>query len=332
MKQTFILLTICCALFACKKIDVTYDYSPAAPRAGEAVSFSNLSNGGEEWAWTFGDGATSTIKSPSHTYKQPGTYQVTLKVDNKNSLTCTKQITIYDTIPTFVMSDSVFTIYKDYTFTANLYNPYNFPVSYRWTVDGEEKGTDNTLTTYFTQVKKTKVALRVTVNNSETTDIEKELSVSDTETNSVYFRTAAGDYRQRIFGARSEDPKPTTDTTVFADAQDTLQVYNGKTFRLSELKAVFPAIEGFKIANRKIYFRASGLWVAALDGTNLVQIETEACPAMNLDMVDNRIYWAVANEVRYMPQVGAENNRFVTEPQTINTLMGVTCIVSDNIE
>ena len=111
-----------------------------------------------------------------------------------------------------------------------------------------------------------------------------------------------------------------------------MQEYNDSTFRLSELKAVFPAIEGFKIANRKIYFRANGLWVASLDGSNPVQIETEPCAALGLDMVDNRIYWAVADEVRCMPQIGSDNNHFVTEPQTINTLSGVTCIVSDNKE
>jgi len=43
------------------------------------VSFSNLSTCiDEEWRWAFGDGATSTSKSPSHQYTQPGVYQVRL--------------------------------------------------------------------------------------------------------------------------------------------------------------------------------------------------------------------------------------------------------------
>lgn len=101
---------------------------------------------------------------------------------------------------------------------------------------------------------------------------------------------------------------------------------------MSELKPIFPELQGFKIAGRKIYYRAEGegLWVASIDGANPVQIETEECTAMTIDLVDNRIYWAVANEVRYMPLVGADNNRFVTEPQTINTLGGVTRIATDN--
>lgn len=322
---------LCCALMACKKTEVNFSYSPTEPRAGQAVSFSNLSTGGEEWAWTFGDGSTSSLKSPSYTYKQPGTYTVTLKVDKKSSLVATQQITVYDTVPTFVCSDSVFTIFKDYTFTANLYNPYSYKETYEWTIDGEIVGTEKSLTTCFAQAKTTKVALHVTVNGIST-DIEKELSVSDRETNSVYFRTADGDYRQRIFGTRAEDPKAIPADPIFVNEQDTMQEYNGKTFRLSDLNTLFPGIEGFKITNRRIYYRANGLWVAALDGTNCVQIETEPCSALGLDMVDNRIYWAVAEEVRYMPQIGSDNNQFVTEPQTINTLKGVTCIASDNKE
>jgi len=32
------------------------------------------------WSWDFGDGGTSTLRNPSHTYTQPGTYDVTLTV------------------------------------------------------------------------------------------------------------------------------------------------------------------------------------------------------------------------------------------------------------
>ena len=125
MRKIYILLTICCALIACKKNNVDFTYSPKAPKAGERVIFSNNSDSGEEWEWTFGDGSVSTLKSPSHTYKRPGEYNVMLKVDKRAAWTKTAKITVYDTIPTFVANDSVFTIYKDYTFTANVYNPSN---------------------------------------------------------------------------------------------------------------------------------------------------------------------------------------------------------------
>ena len=79
MKKVLIVLTLCCVAVACKKNDVSFSYSPQNPRAGQVVTFSNLSSTGEEWEWTFGDGGTSTLKSPSHTFKQPGEYDVILK-------------------------------------------------------------------------------------------------------------------------------------------------------------------------------------------------------------------------------------------------------------
>src|SRR6266566_1471844 len=38
------------------------------------------------YSWTFGDGATSTLQNPSHTYAAGGTYTVTLRVtDNQGA-------------------------------------------------------------------------------------------------------------------------------------------------------------------------------------------------------------------------------------------------------
>ena len=325
---------------ACNKIEVDFSYSPTEPRAGQAVTFSNLSNGGEDWAWNFGDGGTSTTKSPVYTYKNPGTYVVTLKVDGKSSLTRTQEITVYDTIPTFVASDTVFSIFRDYTFTANVYNPYSYTVTYEWvlplntpyaTVTSSSMN-GASLTLYFTRAMTEAPIWLNVIMNGDTTHIEKTFSVADRQTNSVLFRNAQGDYRQRIFGQRAEQAYPDQSASPLLDAvQDTAQTYNGKDFRLSELQTIFPELRGFRIANRKIYYRTTnGLWVALLDGTCPVQIETADCSAMMVDLVDNRLYWAVANEVRYMPLIGSDNNQFVTEPKAINTLEGVTKIAVDN--
>ena len=94
--------------------------------------------------------------------------------------------------------------------------------------------------------------------------------------------------------------------------QDTLQFYNGYEFRLSELKTVFPQMEGFHIANRKIYYRANGLWVANIDGAYPVQIDAMPCAAMTLDTKDNRIYWANSEGVWYMPFVGSDSSVRIT--------------------
>ena len=334
MKKIYLLLTLCLAMIACKRNNIDFSYSPTEPRAGQSVQFSNLSDSGEEWSWTFGDGATSTIKSPSHTYKKPGTYRVILKVDNKSSWTEVKELTVYDTVPTFVCADTVFSIYTDYKFTANVYNPYNYTIEYEWTLtDSVVSLNGDVLTCYFTQPDDSaEISLRIII-NGDTTNVTKRFYIEDKETNSVLLRTDEGDYRQRIFGKRAEEAKRDESAAPLLDIeQDTTQTYNGYEFNLSELKAVFPELEGFHIANRKIYYRESGngLWVANIDGANQVQIDDLECTAMTLDRTDNRIYWANENGVWYMPFIGSDNNKFVTVPAQLNELTNVTKIAADS--
>ena len=56
----------------------------AMPTSGHVplvVSFTDQSTGGvTSWSWNFGDGATSTERNPTHTYRTPGTYTVSLTV------------------------------------------------------------------------------------------------------------------------------------------------------------------------------------------------------------------------------------------------------------
>lgn len=50
---------------------------------GRTVTFSDSSTGAEQWEWDFGDGTTSTQRSPQHTYASGGTFDVTLVVRNQ---------------------------------------------------------------------------------------------------------------------------------------------------------------------------------------------------------------------------------------------------------
>ncbi|HWR84037.1 MAG TPA: PKD domain-containing protein [Candidatus Deferrimicrobium sp.] len=63
----------------------TADFSgvPTSGTAPLAVNFTDLSTGGpSSWAWTFGDGGSSTLQNPSHTYTTAGTFDVTLTATN----------------------------------------------------------------------------------------------------------------------------------------------------------------------------------------------------------------------------------------------------------
>jgi PKD repeat protein len=63
--------------------------------SGTTVSFNDLSTGsGQAWVWDFGDGTTSSLQNPVHTYTTSGIYQVCLTIGNV--------ISCYDTYCTTV--------------------------------------------------------------------------------------------------------------------------------------------------------------------------------------------------------------------------------------
>lgn len=55
------------------------------------IHFENTSRSGVKWHWDMGDGTTSQESHPEHTFKEKGTYQVTLTATNANG--CIDQVT-----------------------------------------------------------------------------------------------------------------------------------------------------------------------------------------------------------------------------------------------
>lgn len=69
-----------------------FDYSPTTPDVGDTVTFTDKSTAVgsatiEGWSWNFGDGTTSTVQNPTHSYAIMGTYTVSLTVTDSNDQT-----------------------------------------------------------------------------------------------------------------------------------------------------------------------------------------------------------------------------------------------------
>ncbi len=108
---------------------------------GATVNFTSTSTGnGLTYAWDFGDGATSTLANPSHTYASSGNYTVTLKVTNS----CGAQNTIqkFVNVTVCVQPDAQFNLPQSggldlqFTNTSTGSNPMN----YWWTFGDTSPG------------------------------------------------------------------------------------------------------------------------------------------------------------------------------------------------
>jgi hypothetical protein len=62
---------------------------------GKRISTNNLSAGGNNWHWEFGDGSTTNGYDVSHLYTTPGNYTVTLTTSNTAGCTSTASKMIY---------------------------------------------------------------------------------------------------------------------------------------------------------------------------------------------------------------------------------------------
>ena len=97
-------------------------------------TFTDRSIGADSWSWDFGDGNTSNIPSPVHTYSAPGNYIVNLTVHNNTTgcnYTRTLNVRVIDERANFTASDTSVCKTDNIVFTPTGINAANI-TSYRW--------------------------------------------------------------------------------------------------------------------------------------------------------------------------------------------------------
>ncbi len=77
---------------------VWYSYDPLTPTANESITFeadaSDIDGYIDSYQWSFGDGGTATGRTPTHTFAEPGDYEVTVNVTDNGSAVGTYTSTV----------------------------------------------------------------------------------------------------------------------------------------------------------------------------------------------------------------------------------------------
>lgn len=161
---------------------------PYTPHINTSQYFAGSASGGlapYTWLWNFGDGATSTLQNPSHTYTTAGVYDVSLQVSDSNSPQAVTTVHTTATVAALLPPIAAFTatptsVYTGQTVSFNGTSSHAQEagatiVSYQWNFGDGATGTGATATHVYSTAGTMNVVLTVT----------DSLGLTDTETATV---------------------------------------------------------------------------------------------------------------------------------------------------
>ena len=153
--------------------------TPTTITERESVTFTNNSQYAATCLWNFGDGQTSTEMNPVHTYMTPGTYTVTLRVENtlgNHTKTRTDYITVNpNTNPPaadFVASETEISVGTTITFTDLT---ENIVTSWAWTFEGGTPATSTEQNPTVTYDEPGEYTVTLTATNAYGSDVETKV-------------------------------------------------------------------------------------------------------------------------------------------------------------
>ncbi len=164
----------------------SFSFNPATPNIAQTVTFTDTSTKGSgtinQWSWSFGDGGTSNIQSPTHAYSTPGAKTVTLTVTDTNgkTSTATHSLTVNDYIPpaaSFTFAPTTPNIGQTVTFTDTSTKGSGTINQWSWSFgDGATSTAQNPTHAYSNPGPQT-VTLTVTDSNAKTNTATRTLTI-----------------------------------------------------------------------------------------------------------------------------------------------------------
>ena len=132
--------------------------------SGKTVTFNNTSTNASTYQWNFGDGNESTVKNPTHTYSDYGSYTVSLKAANSTkTVTTTKYITL--TAPVPQNPKAGFTYKTAHPLKVVLTNTSTNATSYVWDFGDGQTSTEENPTHKYSGIGVYRVKLTAKANN-----------------------------------------------------------------------------------------------------------------------------------------------------------------------
>ncbi len=213
----------------------TVNFSPKAAfspvnqviQLGDGINYTNNSTGTAplSYEWSFGDGTTSTLASPSHTYTAAGSYTVTLKVTNAYGSETASGTVNFAPKASFTPQNKVIQLGEAIGFTST--STGTAPLTYLWNFgDGSTSTLANPSHTY-TSAGSYTVSLKVT-----------NAYGNETVTGSVNFKPKAGFIfsptanikpgQELTFTNQSTGTSPMTCTWNFGDGTPATTTWNPK--------------------------------------------------------------------------------------------------------
>jgi PKD repeat protein len=194
------------------------------------ASFSDASTDSDgsvvAWAWTFGDGATSSTRNPSHTYGSAGTYSVRLTVTDDDGATDSHQANVTVTATANQAPSANFS-YSAADLTVSFSDASSDPdgsvVAWAWTFgDGSSSSTRNPGHTYASGGT---YSVRLTVTDDDGATSSHQLSITVTEPSSGPTALVNGVPVSNISGAQYDEVEFLME--VPADSTDLLFAMSG---------------------------------------------------------------------------------------------------------
>ena len=207
--------------------NTAFSLTSSTPSILDTVQFTDTSSDPDgvisSWAWSFGDGSSSSVRNPSHRFTNKGTFTVQLTVTDNDGLTdsTTQTVTVRNLLPEARFSyDPLGPLpHQPIQFTADeSSDPDGEILSYRWDFDGDgstdRDGVDVSWT--FTEAGEYAVLLEVTDDDQGMASTSSSITLGEPPTGLPHFSNL---WAVVIGVGVYEDPGIRDSTLMHADAQ-----------------------------------------------------------------------------------------------------------------